>query len=63
MKNEKTIPFLIQDDPVNLPNRGGDYVSQKELASKKMQQMKKKLAECNCDCHCDYHKDDKDCNC
>ncbi len=63
MKNEKLIPFFIEEDKTPLPHRGGKYVSDEEKKQEELQRIRRKLSECNCDCNCNCNCDDDDCDC
>ncbi len=62
MKNEKLIPFFIEDDETDFPIRGGKYVSEETKKQEELQKIRKKLSECNCDCNCNCDDDNCDCN-
>lgn len=56
MKNEKLIPYLIEEDKTSLPKRGGKYVSYADEQKGELERVRRKLSECNCNCNCN-------CNC
>lgn len=66
MKNERLIPFLIEEDKNELPKRGGKYISEEAKSEEELRRIRRKLSECNCDCNCNCNcncDNDCDCNC
>lgn len=61
MKSKNLIPSLIEEDKTALPKRGGNYVRSEVKAKEELEQVRRKLRECNCNCNCDC--DCHDCNC